>query len=733
MSLDYQMSARLRDLWVRCTRLATHWVQGLPSGTVADPQGEQTATAMIAQADRAARSLAEDRLGRRPFVNRLVGALIDEKTGRATGVVVGIVGEWGSGKSSILNMLDGAIHDAYRNNALVIRFDPWLVSGRDDLITQFLRQLQDTIAQDSKLKQRLKKLADIFQKYGKAVAPVAEASWPGSKIVIDILQKLRPAKMSLHDQRLEIESVLSSVDLPIVVLIDELDRVDDDEVRAVAQLVRSVMDFPRISYVLAYDDERVAEALGQKDAKRGQVYLEKIVQFPIPLPLATGSEIRNLFEAQLVPIIEDIGIDPPLDKQERYDELIKLLIPDILKTPRDIKRVLGMYHVLAGMIWEEVDNVDLLAFTALMSKAPQTEKLIRGKYSFYIQDGWRDEDYDAYWDEAEQKLEDRQEARIAKDDRSPSLDRLMGFLFPQLASERRRDDVAANSLCRYRPLVTVLRLGLLPGDYPSAAVRALLAQPANEILKFMEAEVQTREFGNLWQRLWDIYLSDEFDDIVHRTFWDAMRQFVLKHDNQWPTHYAAMRDVVEAVSDLFEKKFLTDDENVRELGLVVLNELTEKGDVEIVPSFLRSHFFAYGLFGRQQRAGVRTLLTEDETTALAERIAKREIPRLLGGDLLKSVWMPHVIFLIRDVGDGLDEECRSYFDSLVQNDETLPAVSLFFNGPTFGSDAGTLEKFFDLAKLKARAQEKLNLDESGELSLEPSVKLSYKKTADPMF
>jgi len=56
-----------------------------------------------------------------------------------------------------------------------------------------------------------------------------------------------------------------------------------------------------------------------------------------------------------------------------------------------------------------------------------------------------------------------------------------------------------------------------------------------------------------------------------------MRQFILKTDNQWPTHYAAMRDVVGAVSDLFGKKFLTDDENVWEPGLAVLNELTKKG------------------------------------------------------------------------------------------------------------------------------------------------------------
>lgn len=61
---------------------------------------------------------------------------------------------------------------------------------------------------------------------------------------------------------------------PIVVLIDELDRVESEEIRTVAQLVRSVADFPGVSYLLAYDRERVAQALGGENAERGQAYLE---------------------------------------------------------------------------------------------------------------------------------------------------------------------------------------------------------------------------------------------------------------------------------------------------------------------------------------------------------------------------------------------------------------------------------------------------------------------------
>jgi len=77
---------------------------------------------------------------------------------------------------------------------------------------------------------------------------------------------------------------LAAVNLPIVVLIDEVDRVEDDEIRSIAQLVRSVGDFPGVSYALAYDPKRVIQALGGAERtdvlrdERGRAYLEKIVQ-----------------------------------------------------------------------------------------------------------------------------------------------------------------------------------------------------------------------------------------------------------------------------------------------------------------------------------------------------------------------------------------------------------------------------------------------------------------------
>jgi predicted KAP-like P-loop ATPase len=182
---------------------------------------------------------------------------------------------------------------------------------------------------------------------------------------------------SLSAIRRKLLAELAESAMPIVVLIDELDRIEDQEIRTVAQLVRSVADFPGISYVLAYDHDRVVQALGEgaiEDARaeRGRAYLEKIVQLQIPLPITFEEEIVRLLSAELAPLQQELDLPDNFENIERYSELLKLLSNHLIQTPRDIKRLFGTFHVLCGMLREEVDWIDLLAYSTLLVKAPGT-------------------------------------------------------------------------------------------------------------------------------------------------------------------------------------------------------------------------------------------------------------------------------------------------------------------------------------------------------------------------
>jgi predicted KAP-like P-loop ATPase len=74
------------------------------------------------------------------------------------------------------------------------------------------------------------------------------------------------------------------MDRPIVVVIDDIDRLPPEEVRTIFQVVKAIGDFERVGYLLAYDPEPVAKALSFNNTYDGRLYIEKIIQSSYSLP-----------------------------------------------------------------------------------------------------------------------------------------------------------------------------------------------------------------------------------------------------------------------------------------------------------------------------------------------------------------------------------------------------------------------------------------------------------------
>jgi Cdc6-like AAA superfamily ATPase len=209
----------------------------------------------------------QDRLLRQDLVVRLLAALI-EPEGRATGVVLGLAGPSGSGKSSILNMVTEAA-EARHPAAVVVTFNPWLANSRNGLIHAFFAEVTAALETSAKrpgcaYPEKLKGMAQAILKYGKRVAP-ADNVWQcdggAAASGLDMLRQSLPGGDPLRDMRAQICRELDESGIDVVVLIDEIDRLDDSEVAVIAQLVRAVADFECFSYLLAYDAGHSAKAM----------------------------------------------------------------------------------------------------------------------------------------------------------------------------------------------------------------------------------------------------------------------------------------------------------------------------------------------------------------------------------------------------------------------------------------------------------------------------------------
>jgi hypothetical protein len=507
---------------------------------------------------------ADDELGRGSFVERITASLIDPKSNKSKGVVVGITGPWGSGKSSILNLIYNQVLKKFPE-ALVVKFDPWLISGRDDLIARFISELRASIGdKDSKWPGVVLPLA----KYGEALAPMADFFQPGVGVaakggflIIGRQAEKKKPKTTIWEIRKSVREALEQINAPIVILIDEIDRLEDDEIRTICQLVRSVADFPNVSYVLAYDPKRVIQALGSRSIgdpqdleTRGAAYLEKIVQFAFALPIAFDSEIVGLLETELSSLAEELELPGDWQTWTRYKDLIRLLVPSIVSTPRDVKKLLGTVRVIFGAVRGEVDWVDLIGLCTLMIKAPKTSDAIRTEPDAVVLDPLVFSRVLNRIGDSQSDIQNRWGKINPGEEGGPPVRILLEFLFPPLTGNLRTETTPSNAVCLRRPLIIALRYGLGPDDVSRKEIEEFFLKTGPEMEETVRKLFSTGQLRPIFERI-----EEDFEVLKNsdeEAFWTAISSAIKKPDCEWPTEYTGMHEVVQSIAHAFERIYL---------------------------------------------------------------------------------------------------------------------------------------------------------------------------------
>jgi predicted KAP-like P-loop ATPase len=655
--------------------------------------------------ERPIQSAAEDKLQRQRFVERLTAALINKSTGASSGVVIGITGPWGSGKSSVLNLLQQHIATKYEN-ALVVRFDPWLVTGRDDLIAEFIGELIGTINANEKLKQRFAPIVTTIAEYGAQLAPLAGLLTPPLAVILrggDAVKSALSKRKSLAALRSKLVNGLEKISSPVIVLIDEIDRVEDNEIRTVAQLVRSVADFPRISYVLAYDPERVVQALGGGD--RGRGYLEKIVQFQIPLPIAFEDEIGQLISADLVNLQAELDLPDNFRSVERYQKLMQILTSCVVRTPRDVGRLIGTFHAVAGMLKEEVDWIDLLAYSALLTKAPAVVANMRRSPDDFLETPLSQRGVLRKIDREKLPLDQRLSEIMPPSEDKEIIEPLLEFLFPFYSENPSRQIEHRDAMAHQRPLLTTLRLGLLPNAYSRSATEQLIRNSPEEIEASLRRAYEDDGLAQLIERLDDVY--SDLVDFNHVTFWQGVARFARKADCEWMTFYQPMHEVIHSLSQVLEYAVRRKPE-LRGTATSVFSNLRSANEDELTAFWLRTHMFVWGLFGHE-KAGGAWFLNEEQTTAMAREMSIAWRPHHIAGTLVPCRWDLQPIYTMIETGIW-DDICRAYLEKMLKDDRGLDGFTLMLYGASYRTDKDMIAKMCPYDSYIQRVRERLDSD-----------------------
>lgn len=328
------------------------------------------------QGDQSIKDSSEDKLGFDRVARELSSAIAGISSDKS--FIFGLEGKWGSGKSSLLTLTQDWLAKLPEDERpRVIRFEPWLIGNRDALLSYLFTELNkaiveiesskgnigpDTKEKAKKAEKALRQFAKGISKLGGVIEVAGDASgFAPAKLLGKGLTSLRNfgdrKTPKIETLKSDLVDALKGLDVKFLVTIDDVDRLDPEEVLEILRLAKSVADLPNVSYLLCYDSEILAQSVEKagkiEDGKR---YLEKIVQLSISVPNPEPFQLRNWFAKDVAEICRGKKLDA-----ERLREVIDFEGGRQLLTPRSVKKTLDSFRfVFPNLSAVGIDLPDLI-------------------------------------------------------------------------------------------------------------------------------------------------------------------------------------------------------------------------------------------------------------------------------------------------------------------------------------------------------------------------------------
>ena len=351
------------------------------------------------RADQPINSHSEDLLGRHSFARALAKAVSSYEL--EDSISVGLFGKWGSGKTSLINLTLEEIRSfSSQKKPLIIKFNPWNFSDQNQLIQQFFNELSLVLCRDDSAEKHIK-IGQTIQKYSRFFEPfeyVPTISFIGK--IAKALKGVGKASEKAGEESLknlsaiksDLNVLLSDFDTKIIIVIDDIDRLNNTEIRQIFQLVKSLADFPNTIYLLSFDKDVVINALKKVQEGSGNDYLEKVIQVPFEIPQISKKEVEHFLFKKLDELIKDIP-EGRWDKTywgNIYHSGLRYLFHNI----RDVNRYLNSLRFGFSLVKDEVNPIDFIAITAVQVFIPDLYRSIRENRDLFsgVRDSYRNSD-----------------------------------------------------------------------------------------------------------------------------------------------------------------------------------------------------------------------------------------------------------------------------------------------------------------------------------------------------
>ncbi len=628
----------------------------------------------IILADQPLESPEQDKLGFAPFAQHI--ATIIKNLQVKESVVFGLYGKWGTGKTTFLNFLTYYLNDD--ESIVIVKFNPWWFSGKEDLIGQFLQNIKLTFDKSTKTMQ--KNISKKIDPYIKALGAVPKVGW----IAKTWMEYEKASEKTVEEAKEEIIQQLNKIDGKIVVFVDDIDRLTAQEIRELFTIVKAIADFPNTVYILAFDKEVVIKALEKVQEGKGEDYLEKIIQAPIELPLINKTTIRKMLFEELDEVLS--GTPNELFDSTYWENVYQDGIDSFINTVRDVKRLTNALRITYPSVKGEVNAVDFIAIETLRIFCPEVYNLVKDNLSMFC---GHSNEFNLYGSRGKEILKQFHQNWISDlnlpDNLKEKIKELLKRLFPKLESifenmhygpEWELDWRKKCRVCSKEIFSRFFSFSISPDDLSKAEMEAILSSlPDKEMfcthLKHLVTEKRSDNSTKLsvfLEKMEDYTSEIPKDNIpsVIETFFAVGDELIIPEDEDEGFLYwgndVRMRRIIRQLLRRYR------DKNDR---FKILKNAFEKGQaISMMVIQLTSFWQQHGKYEGTKKSDKDILLDEAHLETL-QKIALNKIKEATEKDrLLNTPFLPAVLYRWKEWGN--EREVKDWVSNIVASNEKLP-------------------------------------------------------------
>jgi predicted KAP-like P-loop ATPase len=286
---------------------------------------------------------------------------------------IGLNGEWGDGKTSVFNFVKQEIKN--KEDFIVVDYNPWLGYDKKALVRDFFNSLSENLG------------SNFSSELTNYTNEILNNSGDNSfiKIIKSFFKQQNESLNSIFDR---INNKIGYLDKKIVIFVDDVDRLDKEEIFELLKLIRKTANFQNTFFVVAYDRKYVNNSIKDQSGTSVIKYLDKIINAEISLPYFDKYLLKNYF-------IENLRKSIPANYHYKITHFIKIyekdpLVLDLgfgqqdlflywLNNFREIKKIINAIVINYNEIYSQVNFVDAIYLEILKLKHPYIYLLLFSK------------------------------------------------------------------------------------------------------------------------------------------------------------------------------------------------------------------------------------------------------------------------------------------------------------------------------------------------------------------